>query len=164
MRIPTYKAAAKLGLHPADFLLSMSHMVGSLSDCWPEVDEGFVDTVGVLLKGFTPVPPEKQRATKTIPQPPPPAATLPISDGAARILDKMERADKWGKKMTVWDQVNRVFAHGVEDVDAALDELKKCGLLEVQGTGKKAQFSLNTSRQADIERIVKQFRASKQHD
>ncbi|MBI3291718.1 MAG: hypothetical protein HYZ73_02755 [Elusimicrobia bacterium] len=48
MNIAIHIAANKLGTHPFNLILRVSQMVSSLNDCWPEIDEGLVDTIRTI--------------------------------------------------------------------------------------------------------------------
>lgn len=150
MKIPTSDAARKLGIHPASFVLYVSEMVGDLSDCWPEVEEGFIETIRALK--FTedrPASPDavqpdaerhEERFAKRRPQ------------AELRLLDKMERHDKWGGSSVSRRTLHNNYCQGVHDLDDAIDALVGEGLL-IRGN-QRDTFSLNPARKGDIQQAV----------
>jgi len=159
MRIPTHKAAQMAGLHPAEFVLAVARMVGSLDECWPKVDEALVQTVIAMRQ------PRTEPATaQPEPSPPRPAEPeLPVSGGAARLLDKLCRHGKWGDHHTPWDELHNHLGRGIPDLDDVVDELVQLGLLVQHDPGPKGRYSLRTGRKAEIERIVSALRTAGNH-
>jgi hypothetical protein len=153
-KIATSEAARLLRDHPANVVRSLSEMVSSLQDCWPEVDEGFVDTLRTLRREVPPGPSNQAVA--------PPSPTLPVtiptpvsSETALRILDKLERKDKWGGNAIGWDTLRNHYCQGLRDLDDAVDELVEEGLL-LSGANRRGPYSLNPARKGEIDtRLVK---------
>ncbi len=164
MRISTADAARKLGMSVPELLDAMTSLVGDLSEVWPEMDEGYVDTIRQLhglhilkTQGEEPDPELGKRS---------PAAQessdLSATEQArCRILDKLERAGRWGGNSVSWDTLRNHFCQGVQDLEGGLEQLIDEGLVIVGGKGskRKGPFSLNPSRKGEIEEEVARLRA-----
>lgn len=154
MKMPTSDAARELGVHPANLLLMLSGMVGSLEDCWPEVDRGLVDTALALDPSR-----RRQRGQEAEGEKIPDresesqAVKLRVSPDAARIIEKLWRHDKWGKATVTLRTLQNEYCKGVEDIDEAVKELRKIELL-ITGSSKDT-YSLNPAKKGEIENIAK---------
>lgn len=90
MRVNFVAAAKQLGIPPLQVLVELAAMNQPWVECWPELDEGFVETLrerrriraGLAPRVPDPSPTHHPRVS---------AASLPVSRGAAAILDKLLR-------------------------------------------------------------------------
>ena len=178
MRIPTVEAAKRLGIDPGTLILRVSELVGDFTDCWPEIDEGFVDTLRQLEGGFesvreAPAPAEESASLRReSPEDPgvhpadasggpSPAAPRSRSDPARfRVLDKLERQERWGSKTVNWDTLRNHWCRGVERLEEAVGQLVDERLLSVAeyGNRRRGPFSLNAARKRAIQRLLKEYR------
>lgn len=150
MKIPTSEAAKRLGTHPANIVLHLSEMVGDLTDSWPELEEGLVETLRALkfkqeIQPPTPIPgpPVRERTVEEAPR----------SRTQMKVLDKLERHDKWGGTSVSLRTLRNNYCQGLGDLDEAVHALVDDGLL-LGGDGRNGPFSLNPARKGEIERIV----------
>lgn len=154
MKIKTSEAASRLGIHPLNLLLKLFPMVGSIEDCWPDLDEGYVDTIRTLGEGAQ--RPTSQPAAR-LPEPPPeqpPADPLAgIDRGSVRVLEKLWRKDRWGGRAVAWETLHNHYCQDVDNLEEAVEELVQRGL--VIKPEKHGPFSLDPSRKGEIERIVR---------
>lgn len=120
-KISTSDAARRLRDHPANVVRDVSEMVTGLDDCWPELDEGFVDTLKTLRGVHRPE--QIDEHTKGAEPAIAPAPKLRRSSAALKVLDKLERKDKWGGNAIGWDTLRNHYCHGVGGLDDAVDEL-----------------------------------------
>jgi hypothetical protein len=163
MRTKLANASQRAGMHPLNFILAIYQMVGGLEDGWPEIDDGYVETVLALRHSHAFVghqdaelqPPQGGAGTRVI------EAELPVSESAARVLDKLERGDRWGRNAISFDTLRNHFCRGIPNIDSAVEELVAEDLL-VPGGGRRGPYSLNPERKAEIERIVSQLREQKE--
>lgn len=160
MKIPTSEAARRLGMHPANFLRAVSGLVGGLGDCWPEIDDGYVETLRELRDGWRNQEQGGQRK---------PSGGVPelagesratVSEGATRVLDKLARQGRWGTNMVSLDTLKNHYCRGVPDIEAVLEEVLQRELV-VSPDGRWGPFSLNPDRKVEIERIVSALRVAR---
>ena len=156
MKIRTSEAAVRLGVHPLGLVLAVRPMVGGIEDCWPEIDDGFVETLRAAGYGQS----ESARAARHgdgAKQPsgsaPAVSPVLSVSHAAAEVLDKMSRQDKWGKNTVSLDTLRNHYCRTVSNVEVAVDELVDREFLLVEG-GRKGTYSLNPARKGEIDRNV----------
>lgn len=149
MKIRTCDAAKGLAMHPAHFLFYVANLDASLvfSDVWPEIDEGWVDTVA-LASGHRRPPSEHL--------PKPELASIAksaISKNAAHVLDKLSRRGKWGNVSVSLDalqNLTHISRHELEDV---ISELRKASMLVHDGSG-RGSISLDPARRKGIQLII----------
>jgi hypothetical protein len=157
MKIPTTDAARKLGIHPASFVLYVSEMVGDLSDCWPEVDEGFIETIRTLrFADAADATPPATDAVQPASEPHEVGIAKRRSQAELRLLDKMERHDKWGGSSVSRRTLHNNYCQNVHDLDDAIDALVGEGLL-IRGN-QRDTFSLNPARKGDVQQAVAEAR------
>lgn len=156
MTISTAEAARRLGMSVAEFLDAVVSLVGNLSDAWPEIDEGYVATVR-HVRGILPLPPERDDGpvSEEIAE-----ELSPAQEAKLRILDKLERADRWGGNTVSWDTLRNHYCRGVEALEEGLKALIDEDLVVVaeRGTARKGPFSLNPGEKGAIERQMARFR------
>jgi hypothetical protein len=163
MRTKLANASQRAGMHPLNFLLATYTMVGGLEDAWPEIDDGYVETVLALRHSHAFIGSQDATlpATKGATSARVVETELPVSESAARVLDKLERGDRWGRNAISFDTLRNHVCRGIPSIDSAVDELVTEDLL-VPGGGRRGPYSLNPDRKAEIERIVSQLRAQKE--
>ncbi len=153
MKIPLHEAASRLELHPFNLLLRLSGLVSSLEECNPAVDDGYVETLRTLHGGFRAVSQANPDAPATMRRDKEP---LGVSEGAARIIDKLERGDRWGGNSVSFDTLRNHYCRDVQDIQERVDELVERGLLS--RNGRRGPLSLNPAMRNEVERIVSALR------
>ena len=142
MKIDLQGAACELGLHPAELLLKLwsQGQVRQLEDCWPEVEQGLVDTLR-QMEGL-------YKASAKPPQTPPEEATSLEND----IIRVMRSRNHWGHSRIGGDQLKKFLPPGTDarSMHKALKELVQRGLLQ----NYHSAYSLNTHCKAEIERYA----------
>lgn len=164
MKIPAADAAKKLGLSVPEFIDAAAGLVGELSETWPEIDDGYVDTMrhlyglrqpsvegGQILLGH--VPRLRDRAA-------PPTAGTSVEYAKLRILDKLKRTNRWSGNAVSHDTLRNHYCQGIDGFDEALEQLIDADLIRVGGKGsrRRGPFSLNPKKKAEIERRLAEFR------
>jgi len=154
-KISTSDAARRLRDHPANVVRDVSEMVTGLDDCWPELDEGFVDTLKTLRGVHQPE--QIDEHTKSAEPAIAPASKPRRSSAALKVLDKLERKDKWGGNAIGWDTLRNHYCHGVSGLDDAVDDLVREEFL-LAGESRDGPYSLNPARKGEIESLVEEWR------
>lgn len=149
----TSEAARALGLHTLDFVARLHGMVGSWSECWPEVDDGYVETLRILL--------DRPRAKRVQDPGSPPAQPAArgddpcphsIGDHAARLIEKMWRKGRWGDMRVSHDTIHVHMMRDIDDSEEVLDDLVRRGILMAEG--RRGSFALNPGRKTEIDAIA----------
>lgn len=154
MKIKTSEAAQSLGIHPSHLLLHVAQLDSTLTfqDVWPEIDDGFVETVSVSGGHRRDHhPPADQTAKKLEVMP----AQIDLSKNALRALDKLWRQNKWGDAFVPLEALAHQAHLGVSETHDAVSELRKRGFLAHDGVGRDT-VSLNSGRKKEIDRIAQQ--------
>jgi hypothetical protein len=155
VRIQLREVAIQLGLPPLQVLIELAAMGQPPGECYPEVDEGFVETirqtrrVRMGLPAAPPRPHPTHRAAAPAPGP------LPVSPEAAAILDKLWRKGYGLKPVKVFTLVQKWVHEANED---HVRELVERGYLEWTDPDRDV-VNLVAGRLADTERVVEQYRA-----
>jgi len=156
-KISTSDAARRLRDHPANLVRELCEMVGSLDDCWPELEHGFVETLEKLRGGAKEAKSLESRKAVTHEQREQKPRRSPAS---MKILDKLARKDKWGGNAVGWDTLRNHYCRGERDLDDAVDQLVEDGLL-LAGENHDGPYSLNPARKGEIEELVGEFRSAR---
>jgi hypothetical protein len=160
MKVRTADAARKLGLTVAAFLDGAAGLMAELHEAWPEVDDGYVETMQRLYglaaedrEGEETEAPPVRRAG--------PPAVSQVDRAKLRILDKLERADKWGGNAVSLDTLRNHYCQGVDGFDEALEKLLDDGLVLVaeKGSKRRGPFSLNPARKGVIQKELERVRS-----
>ena len=165
MKKPLHEAARELGCHPFNLVLDLSGMIGSLEDCWPEMDTGLIDSLRVInpvyrtQRGSEELD-EQREVEPALPKEKP--DELPVSTNAAHIIEKLRGNRKWGKAQVTWRtlQKNYCARSKKSDVEDAVRELHVKGFL-LEGSN-RGPFSLNQSKTREIEEIVEKLAEKRQ--
>ena len=154
MKIKTTEAAQSLGIHPSHLLLHVARLDSTLTfqDVWPEIDDGFVETVSVSESHKRD---HHSPADQTAKKPKDVPAQIDLSKNALRALDKLWRQNKWGDAFIPLEALARQAHLGVSETQDAVSELKKRGFLAHDGIGRDT-VSLNSGRKKEIDRIAQQ--------
>ena len=150
-KISTSEAGRHLRDHPANVVRHLSEMVGSLRDCWPDVDVGFVETLRTLRRARFSDSPNQPVEEPTKPLQERSKGSFVKSASTLRVLDKLERKDKWGGNAIGWDTLRNHYCRGLDDLDEAVDELVEEGLL-LPGDSRSGPYSLNPAKKGEIEK------------
>ena len=154
MEIKTPEAASRLGIHPLNLLLKLFPMVGSIEDCWPNLEEGYIDTVQALADGGQ--RPSAQPAIQSpepSPQEPPANPSAGFNKGCVRVLEKLWRKDRWAGRAVAWETLHNHYCQDVDNLEETVEELVQRGL--VIKSSKHGPFSLDPNRKGEIEAIVR---------
>lgn len=156
--ISTSEAARRLRDHPSNVVRQLSAMVGSLDDCWPDLDHGLVETLE-RLRGANAKPQPRRKSEEE--QPEVGQERKPgRSHASLKVLDKLARKDKWGGNAVGWDTLRNHYCRGENDLDEAVEELVDCGLL-LAGQTQGGPYSLNPARKGEIEGLIDELRSQR---
>jgi len=149
MKIRTAEAARELGV---DTMRLFQHIVElapdlTFGDVWPEIDKDWVSTLAVREHR----PAQQGAKADTEGSHGKEETSDPgLSDAAVRVLDKMARQDKWGGASVHVDTLTNLTHLPNKEVEHAVVELRKKGLLDHDGTG-RGTISLNSGKRNEIE-------------
>ena len=145
MKTDTRIAARELGLHPAELLVRLwnKKLVYTLEDCWPQIDQGLIETLS-QVEGLPRRPPVSQ---------PDPALDSSLSPLQMQIIHVMNKRKHWGHNRIGEDQLKKFLPQGTDsrNLHKALKKLHAQGLVLEQNNG----YSLNTHKKADIDRYLR---------
>jgi len=158
MRIPTADAAKKLGLDVPAFLDAAARLMADLGEAWPEIDDGYVETMQQLYGLGVPGPEDEREEPVSSDIVAPPVSRL--RRARLRILDKLERSDRWGGNTVSVDTLRNHYCQGLDAFDEALEQLIDDDLVLIaeKGSKRKGPFSLNPARKGAIEKEVAETR------
>ncbi len=157
MKKRTHLAAQELGIHPANLILYLSMLGAPFEDCWPEVDDGWLQTLRQTYRDIFNIEAEKvsNLAEKDISSK---AKSWMFSKSALKILDKLHRKRHWGKHTISWRTLHNDYCPSVPDLKNAVQELQESNLL--LGSSVDDALSLNPSKTKEIEDLINEFRNS----
>lgn len=153
MKVRYLDAATALGVAPLQVLVELAAMNQPHEDCWPECDEGFIQTLRErrrLRMGFPAIAPSRpvdEGGSQ-------PDQRLPLSESAAAILDKLVRKS-YGLKSVRVNTLVQKWMHAPSD--EGIRELVQEGFLE-WSDGDRSRVNLVGSMLAETERIVELYR------
>jgi hypothetical protein len=151
----TSDAAKSLGIHPLNLVLKLQSLVGSPEECWPVVEEGFIETLEHLDQKTAfpklhveprPVSAEETETERQL-------AVPQVSASAAKVVEKFCRKNYWGKKRVGWETMHNHLCRNINNLKEVVDELVKKGYLTPVRDGDA--YSLNPGRTAEIEAIAR---------
>lgn len=152
-QVPLADAARGLNLHPLNLLVRLRPVVGSLGECWPTVDQGYIETIRHLdgereQHVLTTREPGDSLSTETAP----PVPDI-YSRAERRVIEKFWRKGKWGKLGMAMESIQKVCQDVQPDeLDLAMSDLVRKGLMLAEGN--RGPYSLNTQFKAEIDRIA----------
>jgi hypothetical protein len=160
MKVRTAEAAGKLGLSVPAFLDAAAGLMADLHEAWPEVDDGYVETMQRLYGLAHQEREDEETETPPI-RPAGPPAVSQVDRAKLRILDKLERADRWGGNVVSLETLRNHYCQGVEGFDEALEELIDNDLVMVpeKGSKRKGPFSLNPAKKGVIQKELARVRS-----
>ena len=158
MIIKLQEASRQLAIHPLNLLLKIYPMVGNLGDCYPELDNGLVETVKELgvqhhRDSGRPVAPTTAPIKAAEP-----TGEVELSAGAQKVIEKLWRGDHWGRMAVSRASLNHL-CRNVSDLESVLEELIKKKVVLTQT--KQGPFSLNTKFKSSIESVARQSAGQK---
>lgn len=154
-QIPLAEAGRRLHLHPLNLLIRLRQhgCASATSDCWPQVDEAFVETLRQLDGSVVHVSPAKHAPPRVENGLSSPTAADSFSAAAKKVVEKMWRKKFLGGNQVSTESIQKMWQEfSSDDVDAAIQELDHAGL--VKQHGKKGTWSLDAGRTADIQKIA----------
>lgn len=153
MKRPMPEVALTLKMHPTNLLLHLSERGFSFEDMWPEIEETWVEGVGA--KDWSKFAASKQKKPTAVAQPAksPQSLELGVSDEAGFLIEKMWRNERWGSAYVSVEAIQKHTHLDAEEMKKAIYELVKKELLLSQGP--LGPYSLNPSRQSEIERVAR---------
>ena len=149
MKIPIADAARRLRLHPCELVLEFAQIATSFDDVYPEVDEGFVDT----LKQMHPelfVKPSRaiDRTTEASSQPSP-----RFSKDAEDIVYALFRKKHWGTNTVSEATLKNHYCRDLQNFDYAVKELFRVGILTPERP--HGPFSLNSKAKVQVDAVIR---------
>lgn len=154
-KISICEASARLKMHPSNFLILASKLVGTIEDCWPEIEEGLVETIISLKRPRYVGNNEKENVHVDQPK-----TTiekkLPISEEASIVLEKLFRKKFFGTNSVSLRTIKINLCRNVQNVENAIEELVKSGYLEHQP--RRDVYSLMPAKTHEIEEIAQAVR------
>jgi hypothetical protein len=151
VKIRTAEASKKLGLHPSQLLFKLAELEASLKfqDIWPEIDEGWFQTLSVQMGLY---PPHQTEKPISEPGPRTEGPQKGLSSNALHVVDKLRRQKKWGHISVSFEALLNLTHLSAKDLQEALDQLRTLDLLDHESIG-KSTISLNSSKTREIESL-----------
>lgn len=155
MKRPTHEAAKSLGIHPTNLVLYLTYLGAPFEDCWPSVDDGWIDTLRQTYKILA------NKSDQQLPHHHSPVLSTSktkhdLSESALKILDKLHRKKDWGSHTVSWRTIHNDYCPKVPNLEDALEELQKLNL--VVGSSINDPLSLNPAMKKQIDELVELFR------
>ena len=149
MKIPLTEASARLRLHPCELVLWLAKMLPRFEDLYPEVDEGFLETLTQMHPELFGKP--VFDVTKT---PEPPVVCLHLSTDAARLVKVLRNKGHWGTHTVRPSTLKNHYCKDLQNFDSAIKELIRAGILSAE-RHVRGPFSLNTKARALIDALIR---------
>ncbi|HOE31259.1 MAG TPA: hypothetical protein PKX48_14395 [Planctomycetota bacterium] len=158
MKVRTAEAAKKLGLSVPAFLDAAAGLMEDLQEAWPKVDNDYVETIQKLYRLDVKEQESEKTQTTPIHRAGPPSLSQ-VDRAKLRILDKLERADKWGGNVVSFVVLRNHYCKGLEGFDEALRILLDDDLVTVREKSNKRRgpFSLNPAKKRVIKEALAQM-------
>lgn len=155
MKIPINEAARRLHLHPCELVLELAQMATSFDDLYPEVEEGFVET----LKQMRPERFFKSSRDMRIPEARDISSSpLRLSRDAEQLVSALERKGHWGTNKVSHDTLKNHYCRGLQDFDSAVKELIRGGILLAEKH--RGPFSLNPKARTQVDALIRKMAES----
>lgn len=146
MKIPIHKAAAHLRLHPCELVLELAG-IAAFDELYPEVDEGFVETLKQMHPERFVKPPRIPEAPKV------PSPSLPrLSKDSELLVSVLSHKKHWGTNTVSEATLRNHYCRDLQDFDSAVRELTRAGILNAESP--RGPFSLNTKAKAQVEELI----------
>lgn len=155
MKIPINEAARRLHLHPCELVLELAQIATSFDDLYPEVDEGFVETLKqmhpeLFVKPSRAIDRASQETTWTSSQP------LPrLSKDAERIVYALSHKKHWGTNAVSEATLKNHYCRDLQDFDYAVKELLRVGILTPERP--RGPFSLNLKAKVQVDAVIRKM-------
>ena len=158
MKIPIADAARRLRLHPCEVVLELAQIATSFDDLYPEVDEGFVETLMQMHPElFVKTSRAIDRATQeTIGPSSPPLPRL--SKDAARMVHALSQKKHWGTNTVSEATLKNHYCRDLQNFDYAVKELLRVGILTPERP--HGPFSLNPKAKVQVDAVVRKMTES----
>jgi len=148
MKKPLHEVAKSLHNHPATIIFSLVSLGASFEDCYPDVDESWIETFKGLDWKHSADDEIEGKILKT-------ESFSNLSNTAKKILDKLERKKHYGKNSVSLDTIKNHFCRNQSDFEEAMEELLAIELIKEESKG---SITLNTSKNKEISQVLYSFR------
>jgi hypothetical protein len=156
MPVQYVEVAGRLGIAPLQVLVELAAMQQPWGQCWPECDEGFEATIkqqrrfrlGLPIPAHRPDGPTVQEARLA-------ERSLPVSERAAEILNKLVAKNYGLKRVKVFTLINKWVHEATED---DVRDLVHKGYLAWTDPDERDAVQLVADRMAEIESIADAYR------
>ncbi len=153
MKIPINEAAAQLRLHACELVLELAGMLASFDELYPEVDEGFVETLKQMHpEGFV----KLSRDATRVPEAPakvPPSPFARISKDSELLVAVLYHKKHWGTNTVSEATLRNHYCRDLQDFDSAVKELIRAGILTAESP--RGPFSLTTKAKPQVEELIR---------
>ena len=148
MKKSLHEVAKTFNLSSADIVLYLSSLGAPIEDCWPEIDNTWLETLKSRYSKYLEV--KVAHAIPTL------QSKDNISQDAIKLIDKLHRKDLWGNHAVSWDSLRNHLMPNVSNLKEVADDLIHKGY--IRATSIHAPLSLNPDRKVEIESLVQHFR------
>lgn len=142
------EVAKAFNLPPATLILYLSSLGAPIDDCWPEVDDIWLETLKSRYSKYLEV--------KNIFSIPIQQGQVDISQDAIKLIDKLYRKDYWGNHTIAWDHLRNHLLPQAPNCKELVEILMQKELL--RGPSIHGPFSLNGDKKKEITLMVERFR------
>jgi hypothetical protein len=143
MKVRLDDAAKRLHLHPCELVLNLAQMVGSFDDLYPELDEGYIETLKQLLHDSSPK--SSLDITEKTSRP------LILKDSHA-VISVLSSKGFWKKNTIERDTLKKRYCKHIVNLDTAINELQREEIVIIKKGGNI--LSLNPKKRKVIEEII----------
>ena len=151
MKIPINEAARRLHLHPCELVLELAQIATSFDDLYPEVDEGFVETLKqmhheLFVKPSRAIDRPIEASSQPLPR---------FSKDAEHIVYALSRKKHWGTNTVSEATLKNHYCRDLHDFDYAVKELLRVGILTPERP--RGPFSLNPKAKVQVDAIIRKM-------
>jgi prepilin-type N-terminal cleavage/methylation domain-containing protein len=143
MKIPINEGAARLSLHPCEFILKLSQMIESFDDIYPEVDENYVDNLKQLTQHIS-----KKSSFGTTEK----NTKLQISKDAHSLISVLHSKKYWENNRIDKAILKNHYCNHIADLEATIKELQRLDIVLIKKGGNA--LSLKSKKKNLIEDII----------
>jgi len=155
MKIPLNEAAAKLRCHPCEVILELTEMIRTFDELYPEVDEGFIET----LKRMHPERFDRPSSDSCQIQETSVSNSdqgLPhLSEDAERLVCILSHKKHWGTNTVSEDTLRNHYCRNLQNCDSAIKELIRSDIL--MNKSLRGPFSLKTKAKGKVDAVIRKY-------